>query len=133
MIKVEEIKSLLQIDLEDKTHDFVISKLIGPALDWCKNFAKRDFLVESTDLEGNPIEVELIPDGVKLAVAQMIKFNMKNLSTKKDMLEGATSISFEDFTIKYKTPTEEGVSPAEIPTVIKDLLAPYIDKSVKFI
>lgn len=131
-MRMEEIKSLLGIDPEDTTNDFVISKLINPALDWCKSYVKRDFIVTTFDVDNNPIQVELVPDGVKLAVAQMVKVNLQTLSTKKDIFDNATSITFEDYTIRYKTSTDSGVTPVELPQMIKDLLHPYLDKSVKF-
>lgn len=132
-MKVEEVKAYLQIELEDESKDKVISKMIAPTIDYVKRVCKNDFIYPITDDNGQVTMQEIFPEGLKIAVAQIIQINIKNMSLVQDMMAGASQISFEDFSIRYNTQLTKDTSLVTYPETVRQLIAPYINRDVSFI
>lgn len=130
---VEEVKTYLQIELENESKDKVISKMIGPTIDYLKRVCKNDFIYPVTDDNGQVTMQEILPEGLKLAVAQIIQTNIKNMSLVQDMLAGASQISFEDFSIRYNNQLNTDKSISTYPETVRQLIAPYINRDVSFV
>lgn len=130
---VEEVKAYLQIELEDESKDKVISMMIAPTIDYLKRVCKNDFIYPITGDDGKVTMQEIFPEGLKIAVAQIIQANIKNMSLVQDTLAGASQISFEDFSIRYNNQLITDTSIGTYPETVRQLIAPYINRDVSFV
>lgn len=100
---IDEVKTLLQIPLSDTSKDDYLTAALPLLVDYVKDYCNQTFIDATTGLE-------VLPGGVKLAIAKMAEYGMANVS-EKSYTEGAYSVAY--------------VSGSEYPKSILKLLRPH--------
>ena len=99
---VDEVKALLQIPAGDASKDEYLAAAIPLLVEYAKNYCNQDFIDDTGQ--------EVLPGGVKLAIAKMAEYNMADVTAKSTTV-GAYSVSY--------------ATGAEYPKSITNLLRPY--------
>lgn len=117
-MNMQEVRQLLEIKTTE--HDNYISMMLPLSIDFVKQYTGRDCMVKNPDYDAsrptskeNPMKVEELEDGMKIAVAKIIEFYMLESGIESETVS-KTSTSFSN----------------ELPKSILDLLKPY--KKAKF-
>lgn len=102
-----EVKTLLQIPAEDTSKDEYLAAALPLLVEYVKSYCNQTFLVLD---EETGEESEVLPGGLKFAIAKMAEYNMANV-TEKSTTVGAYSTTL--------------VAGTEYPKSIMKLLRPY--------
>lgn len=102
-----EVKTLLQIPAEDTSKDEYLAAALPLLVEYVKSYCNQTFLVLD---EETGEESEVLPGGVKFAIAKMAEYNMANVTE--------TSTTVGAYSVTYTTGSE-------YPKSITKLLRPY--------
>ncbi len=107
MMTVQEVKALIQINQADESRDSYLTTILPCLVEYCQNYCKQDFKDEAGVVQ--------LPQGVKLAIAQMAQYNMKD--------NGINSERGSNYSVTYET---------DFPQSILIMLNPYISRKITF-
>jgi hypothetical protein len=112
-LDILEVKTLLQIPAEDTSKDEYLTAALPLLVEYVKSYCNQTFLVLD---EETGEESEVLPGGVKFAIAKMAEYNMVNVAEKSSTI-GAYSVTY--------------ATGGEYPKSILKLLRPY--RQVSFV